>query len=113
MILKDRQKAEIIAKGIIAYLRKNKNENLLDLVVDALERRALRDNYALVTSALALTEKEKEKAKKLVEKLLNGKEAKIKFGEDASILDGIQVSYRDQIWDLSLAGQLQQFLKNK
>ncbi len=102
---KSNKKADIIAKSFLAYLRNNKEEHLLESVLEKLSKNVI-DEKVSVISPKVLSQSEKEKVSNMVAKLVNNKKVNIDYIIDDSLIDGLRIEYKDKLWDLSLARQI-------
>lgn len=99
------KKADVITKSFLLYLKKNQEENLLEPIIERLLKN-VKDEKVHVVSPRDLTKSEKESVLKTVVKLVNNDKVKIDYSVDDSIIDGLKIEYKDKLWDLSLAKQI-------
>jgi F0F1-type ATP synthase delta subunit len=100
-----------IAGVILDYLKKHKMEDMLPEVISYLKEREKSD-IATVYSARELTSDEKLKVKGLFEKLINQIPERINYSKDETLIDGLLISYKDKLWDFSIAGQIKEINKS-
>jgi len=106
---KDQQdKAEKIVDGLLAYLKRNHEEVLANLIIEKLRQKTVLVKKATVFTPTPLSEQQKNRAVKLVKKLIKSDEVEVEFVFDPTIIDGLKIRVDDQLWDLSLSGQIHQ-----
>jgi F0F1-type ATP synthase delta subunit len=102
---KDTKIADVIAGVVVDYLTKKKALDLIPTVIDSLKK--VSSQYcAYIYVPRELSNKEKEKAKKLIANLTGGEANVFSFKVDTSLLDGMKIIYNDRVWDYSLSGQI-------
>ncbi len=104
---KNSKRVKEIARGFINYLDKSKEIGLLADVVSQLQKKALEADEVFVSTPGKISDRQKKKAIKLVAELIKKDKLKIKFLVEPKILDGLKIKHKDQVWDLTLAGQLE------
>lgn len=102
---KSNNKANIIARSFLTYLKNNKEEYLLEKVVEILSKNVEGEKVSVI-SPKVLSNEEKDRAVKLVAGLVGDKKVNINFTIDESIIDGLKIEYKDKLWDFSLAKQI-------
>ena len=97
------KQAKNIARALLAYLRKSGNSELLKDVVDELTTGLEEQkSVVVVTVPTKLSAKNEQLSKELVRKVI-GTLHNITYRIDPKIIDGIQIAYKDTIWDYSFA----------
>lgn len=97
--------AREISQKIIEVLKKKNNEGVLPLVIDYLKKYSLSD-IAFVYTPRKLTRNEYKRIEKLILKLAGIKPEKISVTIDEDLIDGLKISYKDKIWDMTTLAQL-------
>lgn len=108
---KSEKRADVIAKGIFSYLKKNNEVYLLENVLSNLSKWIVKEKVK-VTSPRALTKSEQEKVFFLTKKLIKDETLKVDFLEDGTLIDGLKIEYKDRMWDLSLRKQINSLFKD-
>lgn len=103
-------KADKIAQGIISFLKKDKDEELIGLVIKKLQEKSFYGKKAVVISPTPLSELQKVKSKEIVKKLTKDSSVFVEFKIDPEIIDGMQIVYEDKLWDLSVSGQISEII---
>jgi F0F1-type ATP synthase delta subunit len=106
------KRIEAIAKGVISYLEKGGEVALLSGVITELKKKLAVEDVATVWTPVEISAYEKKQAIRLVGNLVKKEKFEIQFKFDSEMIDGIKVKYKDQVWDLSMAGKLKTLAEN-
>lgn len=97
-----------IAEGILNYLKNSHQESLLPEIIEALRDRLSSPPQVTVVSPVNLSDAQKEKARRLVLRLIPNAPSAVEFKTDTAILDGLKIIAGDTVFDLTLAGKIDQ-----
>jgi F-type H+-transporting ATPase subunit O len=101
------QKVKKICQGILSYLKKTGNLNLLPEIIRQLRLTQKSLNKTVeVISAIPLEPEEKENLEKNIQKIF-GRPLKIENKVNPSILGGLKIKFQDKVIDASLLASLQ------
>lgn len=107
------EEAKKIVKGLINYLKLRRQLDLLPLIAQELEEKAIRlapENIALVTTAYRLENPEKKLIRNQLQHLF-GRKLRLKLRTDPQVLGGIMIKVADKVIDLSLNKDLEELSK--
>jgi len=104
----DNNRPENIAKGLLEFLKKTGQEQLLPEIINNLKKALLPQSSALVLSPIELSAIQKIKTQQLITKLAKQQVIDINFKVDSQVVDGLKIIVGDQVWDLTMAGQINQ-----
>jgi F0F1-type ATP synthase delta subunit len=97
--------AEVIVKSVISLLKKNGKEKLLPEIIELFKKELDLGDVVMVISPIELNRNQKEKAINFVANLVKEKHV-VEFEINKSLIDGMQIRYKDKLWDLSLKKQV-------
>jgi F0F1-type ATP synthase delta subunit len=108
---KNEERAKVIAQGLLSFLKKNKEEHLLGLVVEKLGSKLSKLSKVVVVSPAELNPTQRKKAVLLIKKLTKLESFDVEYLVDEKLIDGLVIKSEGRVWDLSLSGQLKEFSK--
>jgi len=113
MMTSNEKKASVIVKGLVSYLKKCGDEGLLTDVSKVINKLVGEKDKVVVFSPTTLSLQQRRKAEKLVLNLVKRDKITVSFEVNKLILDGLQIKYRDNFWDLSLLGQINKLMEKR
>lgn len=100
-----------IVDGILNYLERTKQVEILPAVVNKLLQIAKKKKEAIVYSAVVLTNEELERINKFLQSYLN-EEVTLKNEVSKRILGGMRIEIGDLVFDASILSEISKIKKN-
>lgn len=112
MNIKDKTIVTVVVDTVIHIIKQLGRLDLLPQIVSSLREQAkLRQDTAYATTPSELSDKEKDKLRKVVRAKF-GDKTTVEFNVDPSLIGGYIIHFQDMVIDQSAKGQLQQIRKS-